>query len=534
MMDKIYSLCREGLVWMGEYLPVFDEKSCAFTGTEADFESQEWTDHLSCFDFGNDKERKYESITRCSSQEPDIDSLRHCAWILRLLAEGRHYNQLPPFSIPEDEKYNDLVEPGMSWLRGLPWFKRLWTVQEAVLAPKVTVVMGHVSMPYDVLVKADANLSSQKIPGRLPGVTTSATMAAVLWFLKFWEPVQDLRVDRAKGKTLPLLRLCIEFNEHMSTVDLDRVYSLLGLVSNSQGAVVPDYTATASQVFTQLTARYIVEESSLLPLVFAPWRYKYPDIPSWAIDWTVTEKDHPSIRTSWADVLPLFNACGDLPARPISIHENVLSLSGVEVDTVSEVTSMVPFWGDIFHPPPDWRELILRLGEKTAYPSGGTWTDAFWRTLSMDCCWNSHAAKRATRRHIESFATYSLYRHRDLVEWDNQLDPPASTIYQKYENDETTQDILTSSVVFTRMRVIFATENGYLGIGNSDIAKGDRVFIFPTLQAPIVLRPKEEERQNARSCASRYTVVSESYVHGLMDGEISKHQDLAIKEVHIV
>jgi hypothetical protein len=235
--------------------------------------------------------------------------------------------------------------------------------------------------------------------------------------------------------------------------------------------------------------------------------------------------------------LPLFNACGDLSGKPMTIDEKVLSLSGVEVDTISEVSSMAPFSGDIFLPPRDWRDLILRLCRTKAYPSGGTWTDAFWRTLCMDCCWNSHAAGRATRRHIESFATYSLFRHPELVAWDDQLDPPASKIYAKYENDETTQDIMTSSVVFTRMRVIFVTENGYLGISNSDVAKGDRVFILPTLQAPIVLRKKEDEKAEFASTAHReqvYSVVSESYVHGLMDGEVNIGADPAVKELRIV
>lgn len=533
LMGEIYSSCKEVLIWMGEYLPLFDEDCCVFSGTEADFEDEKWSEYLACFNSSDDAERRLESITDCSCDKSDIDILRHCMWFFRLLAEGHEYNKIPPFSLTPDTTYPNQIDRGMSWLRGRPWFKRLWTVQEAVLAPQSTMLLGPVSMPYHVLFKAYANLGTQAIPGRLPGLSMSDIMAGVIWFLKFGEPMETLRQERVRGELSSLMQLCLQFNEHVSTEDLDRVYSLLGLVSDS-GTVV-NYMASPSSVYTQMSARYMVDSSSLLPLAFSAWRLKYPDIPSWAIDWSVESASHPSTRSSWSDALRLFDACGALP-QSISMHENRLSLLGVEIDYVSEVGSIVPEMGDIFLPPPDWWEIVIRLSQQKEYPSGCSWLEAWWRILCVDCSWSSHGASRATMRHIESLATYTLHRYKRLVDFDKRLTPSASVDYKEYENDSVTQDVLTASVCFTRNRKLFVTNKGYLGLGHNNISTDDLVFILPGLRCPIILRSVDgtmgEKDQGPQE--EVYSVVSEGFIHGLMDGEGVQGKDVVTKHIHIV
>jgi hypothetical protein len=61
-------------------------------------------------------------------------------------------------------------------------------------------------------------------------------------------------------------------------------------------------------------------------------------------------------------------------------------------------------------------------------------------------------------------------------------------------------------------RMFFVTENGYIGIGPVGMAPGDDVFLLLGGHVPYVLRSKETS-----AC---YHVIGESYVHGVMDGEL--------------
>lgn len=62
----------------------------------------------------------------------------------------------------------------------------------------------------------------------------------------------------------------------------------------------------------------------------------------------------------------------------------------------------------------------------------------------------------------------------------------------------------------TRKRM-FATETGYMGIGHRSLEIGDRVYVLMGGSLPFVLRPFG---------GRYYGFGGESYVHGIMDGEM--------------
>ncbi|KAF2732826.1 hypothetical protein EJ04DRAFT_513673, partial [Polyplosphaeria fusca] len=57
----------------------------------------------------------------------------------------------------------------------------------------------------------------------------------------------------------------------------------------------------------------------------------------------------------------------------------------------------------------------------------------------------------------------------------------------------------------------FVTAKGYLGLGPEEIRPGDTVMVFAGAQMPIVCRD---------GIAGSVVVVGDSYLHGIMDGEI--------------
>ena len=59
-------------------------------------------------------------------------------------------------------------------------------------------------------------------------------------------------------------------------------------------------------------------------------------------------------------------------------------------------------------------------------------------------------------------------------------------------------------------RRIYLTEKGYIGLGPQSADDGDEVWILGGAKVPFVLRKCQE---------GGYTLVGESYVHGIMTGE---------------
>ena len=71
-------------------------------------------------------------------------------------------------------------------------------------------------------------------------------------------------------------------------------------------------------------------------------------------------------------------------------------------------------------------------------------------------------------------------------------------------------------------RLPFVTRNGHLGLSSDRIMKGDKIAIIAGSQVPFVLRPRDK---------GQFSVVSEAYVDGIMDGvigETSKYGDFIL------
>lgn len=65
-------------------------------------------------------------------------------------------------------------------------------------------------------------------------------------------------------------------------------------------------------------------------------------------------------------------------------------------------------------------------------------------------------------------------------------------------------------------RRFFITEPGYMGLATGEVRKGDMVFILDGGEVPYILRSKEEKSTKV----GKLLFVGESYVHGLMRGEL--------------
>lgn len=136
-----------------------------------------------------------------------------------------------------------------------PWFTRSWTVQEALLARKLTVMLGPGYANFDDILGCEDKLwrtlrdtKVEVIPGRYRGIA-------------------DMRKQRRYpgGKGLTFLNAIHKYWSHQATDSRDKIYAFLGIVNDWQGfnAISSDYTIDTDKVFARATFEIIRRQRSL-------------------------------------------------------------------------------------------------------------------------------------------------------------------------------------------------------------------------------------------------------------------------------
>jgi hypothetical protein len=157
------------------------------------------------------------------------------------------------------------------------------------------------------------------------------------------------------------------------------------------------------------------------------------------------------------------------------------------------------------------------------YIGGGTWEDAYWRTvcgdhfISRNGDLNKVTARSARRRcNPEDKQSY-----RSWMKWKRTENPLES-------NDGVSRvyDMYRATMVAMHGRRSFVTQQGYLGIGPETTAVGDEVYVINGSRVPFVLRRVESSApadspsiEGNDENYPRFQLVGGCYVHGIMDGE---------------
>ncbi|CZR51432.1 uncharacterized protein PAC_01308 [Phialocephala subalpina] len=266
--------------------------------------------------------------------------------------------------------------------------------------------------------------------------------------------------------------------------------------------VVADLSASAMSLhcawlLRSLAAGYYIElTSSLLPLSFAGLKNRYPELPSWAIDWTIFEQSDGEQYEVWKAILPLFRLSNDLPTAHIKVEEEALIARGVEVDVITALgTTMDQSTHFAFQASLEsWRDLILlKHDPENPYAMGSTWNDAWLRTLCADCCWGANSARRANSHDIAFFSANLSVEFQDLLLSDHQKhhSTPSSEFFRlengmQVPSDAHFNDIWGMIKSVIQGRKLFLTKKGYLGLSNKGILSGNTMFIFPGAPTPSV------------------------------------------------
>ncbi|KAG5759431.1 hypothetical protein H9Q72_012440 [Fusarium xylarioides] len=434
----------------------------------------------------------------------------------------------------------------ISWLSLLrmvseSWWSRVWTVQEFILAKEYAFYYNGEEVPASELKKAmdwtyfvASHLSPKMVP--------------------HWVTFQPSLFELKKaGRKLHLLDVTMLGGTRMAGDPRDKVWAFLGITDPTtlgQIPLKPDYSnRNMGDFYLDIAQRLISGDAGLLvlslvnhPLPRESYEFKSTKpignrlldrhkakkrFPKKKPDWAPLEEDVPKMASAVATE-PLFlkemkaqkargRALYDYSWRVFHAASNVkggYSLSGngrtlsVSAHILERITKIAPlpkrkeeekaFYKSLR----SWYPGRTRLADISYPPQPSTTVpEAMWRALLTNIWLTTHPAPDACSDH---FANY-------LARISDSASDAKHDLRSKQKPNPEEGDIFAIAVDDAGTdRVLFVTEKGYLGLGPARTEVGDVVSLVAGAHVPFALR----------NGAQGWVLVGETYVHGVMNGEV--------------
>jgi hypothetical protein len=456
-----------------------------------------------------------------------------------------------------------------------PWFSRSWTLQEISLSQDATILCGEVEMLWNSLSRAfwvaiQANLEPFITDNDAQLFPRCAQVMIVNWYN---------RNDGRLPDPLPqILSMSCQFE---ASDPRDKIYSLLSLAKiNDLSLYVPRYDMSVCDTYTLVTLVTIKDTNDLSMLTTINRESPDPELPSWVSDWReppIADRIYlPKIYNVNHDILPSLNQ-SEITLSP------EIQLDGAYVDQLSRKYSLAGLRKDLRERRGDFTMCLSSFSEQInlgdGYPmTGENMLVALFRTLNLDRGFLSsrhgldlkhllfpwhyltppkpilsgtnrmeatkwhvipdffkrlvsvapqriHHAKEASSYNV---AVRKVYKNLPLNSTQLTASIPLSTLLRylplgkSYHKDATTlHNISNEAAVFIAQTVdnrsFFVTKRGYIGIGPDTMGPGDTVCTLFGSTVPFILRAVED--------SEKFRLIGESYVHGIMDGELWKDID---------
>lgn len=393
---------------------------------------------------------------------------------------------------------------------GNPWWSRIWTVQEAIIPPYARLTWGPLSVSRDDVLMASVQLKSNVMHSHFTSDFIEKRLQHTELLRRMLYPVRGFL--HAHTNTDGPLDLLMRWRHRDASNPRDKVYALMGLLPDD---VLPSarhysYEASAASLFANVTFDLIEQEQSLRALIgSSEMPHLTPDLPTWSIDFA--NSNHVGWRQlKWwnhSHRYHQFSASGT-GSFDITLREdgNILALTGLLVDEVEvsseayEVPDTEPIpTSRVLETILNWKDLLERWctaqGDLPEYVKGGSWHSAFTQTVVGGLVMQEFPIERTN-------ATFS-----------NNFDELLTAL----EHDDTNHILYDSVSGMVPNHTFFITRKGYLGVGPPRTRAGDQVWILCGGRVPFVLRRIETKVGNGEP--QERTLIGDSYVHGIMDGE---------------
>ena len=347
-----------------------------------------------------------------------------------------------------------------------PWFKRLWTFQEAILAPDRMIACGSKIQHWDTFLHAvDACLRGQNWENFLASST--------LPFLTIHNCI-DMKPEDLRLSGLIRGNWRREATDHR-----DKVYALYGLVQGYQEVPLEiNYAMSVEDVYRS-TVRFCIENEGKLSILnsVSDFRKQSHHLPSWVPD--------------WRDRFPLSGSLvgrdfqASSAARPLivpSSSDDELILKGVTLSIVERTIDMTALGDGAANSSSDsWITNAAAAGVPACFLQGAIFQTSYDLTTTIE---------RSPFHNNDSQVVGRMF-------WPNSIrwiaagcpDPMPQAVLTEYKE---TFDLRTLD------RCLFLTKDS-LGLAPAPTQVGDRVCILLGGDTPFILRPRQNTARTTPS-----------------------------------
>jgi hypothetical protein len=437
-------------------------------------------------------------------------------------------------------------------LRGRSWWRRVWIIQEVVLARRAVLLCGADPEAGGELVSWEDVSECIRLfewmvlyPSTAPEHQRAYALLGDIYpnvsHLKLASDGYRASLKGAKGTPEPdaggmtLLDTILQTSHGTSadgaiqaTDPRDRIYGLLGMVREEDRRRIPvDYSPdmTVNKVLFAVAKALLQDHGpDILSFCYRPSLPHANDLPSWVPDWTaprinptiggtslgndprIEQRGNASKGTNWRDWAPKCRVTN------VTYEDPVISLMGAvvgRIDRVGQEFKVVPGSPKYLDECRGWLLELTRMVREG--PGHRELEGETWRVPMADFGLRNRADVEGPNQFIHGFEVLT-----------GKLPPPP----EDGANHTSARDWMTSeSWDYRRVwkllkRRAFVDGAGRPGLGPNHTAAGDQVVVFAGAHVPFILR-EQVHSNTTRSLGgnSRHRVLGPAYIHGLMDGE---------------
>ncbi|KAF2119139.1 hypothetical protein BDV96DRAFT_371364 [Lophiotrema nucula] len=239
----------------------------------------------------------------------------------------------------------------------------------------------------------------------------------------------------------------------------------------------------------------------------------------------------------WADVLDLYRLEQSFGTSPTVSDQSHLLVSGIISDTVTDVAEVaLSLESGSLDRIVDCFKLIQAThsaGEPYPHSTSQNWKEAWLRTIYTEVLWDSNIPRHATGLDIENLGARVAAQYPDFFGPQSAVDSSSTRDVLEFEDVHFSYMKITINAMTCGTR-LFLTSKHYLEFENKDIAPGDQIAILSNAHTPLLLRTTNTSEATRNSSQTRYRVVSDCYVHGIMDGEATPREENPSSTIEIV
>ncbi|GAB1206096.1 hypothetical protein APSETT445_004777 [Aspergillus pseudonomiae] len=301
MMGKIYAQSQEVVVYLGDaFAPSFSQSF----NTPSDM--RDAVSHTMT-------PREYYSMSGSNEMDTGLVWRRplshkdgsYLLCFIQLLADGVDMNRF--IAGTDQGSLDDVMEALRLFLSAVPWWKRVWVIQEVVIPSKIMILYGSMIAPWETFVKA-ANCVHENAGKVIPSLAPS-DVKFLVEFSRRIRGIESIRNRWQSPEQITLVQLLRQFSGRKATDPRDKVYALLGLAKDKP-SVEPNYAAAELDVLADTTLD-IISRSGSLDVWAGDFTMKDNHaIPSWIPDWSSPPD---TFIQSRIENVKHYNACKNSP-----------------------------------------------------------------------------------------------------------------------------------------------------------------------------------------------------------------------------